>query len=214
MTAPRAVRIGGAAGYWGDSNQAPRQLVERGNVDYLVFDYLAEVTMSILVRAKAADPTKGYAADFVHLVMKPLLADIKARGIKVVVNAGGVNVAACAAALRKVAADQGIPLKVGTVEGDDLLGRMDDLRSGDIREMFSGAPLPDELTSANAYLGAFPIAAALDAGAEVVITGRCVDSAVTLGKRWSRKFGPVVKVDRMTKDVIQNEETQEPFARV
>lgn len=181
MTSPRSIRIGGAAGYWGDSNQAPRQLVEQGNVDYLVFDYLAEVTMSILVRAKAADPTKGYAADFVHLVMKPLLPDLKAKGIKIVVNAGGVNIAACAAALRKVAADQGIPLKVGIVEGDDLLGRMDDLRSRDIREMFSGAPLPDELASANAYLGAFPIAAALDGGAEVVITGRCVDSAVTLG---------------------------------
>ncbi|MCX7568104.1 DUF1446 domain-containing protein [Sulfitobacter sp. F26169L] len=176
-----SVRIGGAAGYWGDSTQAPRQLVEKGNVDYLVFDYLAEVTMSILVRAKAADPTKGYAADFVHLVMKPLLPQIKEKGIKVVVNAGGVNIAACADALRKVAADQGIALKVGIVEGDDLLGRMDDLRSRDIREMFSGAPLPDELSSANAYLGAFPIAAALDGGAEVVITGRCVDSAVTLG---------------------------------
>lgn len=177
----RSIRIGGAAGYWGDSTQAPRQLAEQGNVDYLVFDYLAEVTMSILVRAKAADPTKGYAADFVHLVMKPLLPLLKEKGIKVVVNAGGVNIAACAEALRKVAADQGIPLKVGIVEGDDLLGRMDDLRSRDIREMFSGAPLPDELASANAYLGAFPIAAALDAGAEVVITGRCVDSAVTLG---------------------------------
>ncbi len=177
----RSIRIGGAAGYWGDSNQAPRQLVEQGNVEYLVFDYLAEVTMSILVRAKAADPTKGYAADFVHLVMKPLLPLLKEKGVKVVVNAGGVNIAACAEALRKVAADQGIPLKVGIVEGDDLLGRMDDLRSRDIREMFSGAPLPDELASANAYLGAFPIAAALDGGAEVVITGRCVDSAVTLG---------------------------------
>lgn len=181
MSAKRSVRIGGAAGYWGDSNQAPRQLVEQGNVDYLVFDYLAEVTMSILVRAKAADPTKGYAADFVHLVMKPLLPQLKAKGVKVVVNAGGVNIAACAEALRKVAADQGIALKVGIVEGDDLLGRMDDLRSRGIQEMFSGAPLPDELASANAYLGAFPIAAALDGGAEVVITGRCVDSAVTLG---------------------------------
>jgi hypothetical protein len=181
MTASRSVRIGGAAGYWGDSTQAPRQLVENGNVDYLVFDYLAEVTMSVLVRAKAADPTKGYAADFVHLVMKPLLPDLKARGIRIVVNAGGVNVTACAEALRKVAADLGIPLRIGTVEGDDLLGRVDALRSRDIREMFSGAPLPRELTSANAYLGAFPIAAALSGGAEVVITGRCVDSALTLG---------------------------------
>lgn len=181
MTGKKSVRIGGAAGYWGDSTEAPRQLVEHGQVDYLVFDYLAEVTMSILVRAKAADPAKGYAADFVHLVMKPLLPRLKEKGIKVVVNAGGVNVSACAQALRKVAAEQGIDLKVGTVEGDDLLARTDDLRAMGIREMFSGAELPAELTSANAYLGAFPIAAALDGGAEVVITGRCVDSAVTLG---------------------------------
>lgn len=181
MTGQRSVRIGGAAGYWGDSTEAPRQLVEHGNVDYLVFDYLAEVTMSILVRAKATDPAKGYAADFVHLVMKPLLPDLKAKGGRIVVNAGGVNVTACAEALRKVAADQGIPLRIGVVEGDDLLGRMDELRNRDIREMFSGAPLPPDLTSANAYLGAFPIAAALSGGAEVVITGRCVDSALTLG---------------------------------
>ena len=181
MSGAKSIRIGGAAGYWGDSPQAPRQLIDQGRVDYLVFDYLAEVTMSILVRAKEADPTKGYAADFVHLVMKPLLPDLKAKGIKVVVNAGGVNIAACADALRQVADAQGIALKIGIVEGDDLMGRMGDLRKKGITEMFSGAPLPDTLASANAYLGAFPIAAALDGGAEVVITGRCVDSAVTLG---------------------------------
>jgi hypothetical protein len=177
----RTIRIGGASGYWGDSNEAPRQLVMRGELDYLVFDYLAEVTMSILARAKAKDPDQGYARDFVDLAMKPLIHEIKARGIKVVVNSGGVNVAACAAALAKVAADAGVDLKIGTVEGDDLMDRMEGLRAGGITEMFSGAPLPDKLASANAYLGAFPIAAALDKGADVVITGRCVDSAVTLG---------------------------------
>ncbi|WP_169569880.1 acyclic terpene utilization AtuA family protein [Sneathiella limimaris] len=177
----KEVRIGGASGYWGDSQEAPRQLLEKGNVDYLVFDYLAEVTMSILVRAKQKSPDLGYARDFVDLVMKPLLPAIKAKGVKVVVNAGGVNIAACAEALRKVAADQGLSLKVGIVEGDDVLDQLPRLAAEGTREMFQDKPMPDSMISANAYLGAFPIAAALDAGAEVVITGRCVDSAVTLG---------------------------------
>ncbi|USG60730.1 DUF1446 domain-containing protein [Sneathiella marina] len=177
----KTVRIGGASGYWGDSQEAPRQLVMKGNVDYLVFDYLAEVTMSILVRAKQKDPEAGYAKDFIGLVMKPLISEIKTRGIKVVVNAGGVNVAACAAALAKVASDAGVSLNIGTVEGDNLTDRIEELRGQDVTEMFSGKAMPEKMISANAYLGAFPIAAALDAGAEVVITGRCVDSAVTLG---------------------------------
>lgn len=177
----KTIRIGGASGYWGDSQEAPRQLVMKGNVDYLVFDYLAEVTMSILVRAKQKDPEAGYAKDFIGLVMKPLINEIKSRGIKVVVNAGGVNVAACAAALAKVAADAGISLNIGTVEGDNLTDRLNDLREQGVAEMFSDKAMPEKMISANAYLGAFPIAAALGAGAEVVITGRCVDSAVTLG---------------------------------
>lgn len=177
----KKIRIGGASGYWGDSQEAPRQLVMHGDIDYLVFDYLAEVTMSILVRAKAKSELGGYARDFVDLVMKPLIHEIKARNIRVVVNAGGVNVPACAAALAKVAEDAGVDLKIGTVEGDDLLDRADELRAAGVTEMFTGAAMPDKLVSANAYLGGFPIAAALDAGADVVITGRCVDSAVTLG---------------------------------
>ncbi len=190
MNDERTVRIGGAAGYWGDSQEAPRQLVLQGGIDYLVFDYLAEVTMSILVRAKEKSADAGYARDFVEGVMKPLLHEIKARGIRVVANAGGVNVTACAAALATVADEAGIELKIGTVEGDDLMGDSERLRADGVKEMFSGAELPEQLISANAYLGAFPIAAALDAGAEVVITGRCVDSAVTLGPlihefRWS-----------------------------
>ncbi|MCR9212996.1 MAG: DUF1446 domain-containing protein [Proteobacteria bacterium] len=177
----KTVRIGGASGYWGDSQEAPRQLVMKGNVDYLVFDYLAEVTMSILVRAKQRSPDAGYAKDFVDLVMKPLIHEIKSRGIKVVVNAGGVNISACAKALADVASNAGVDLKIGIVEGDDLVDELDRLRDQNVQEMFSGAEMPDQMISANAYLGAFPIAAALDAGAEVVITGRCVDSAVTLG---------------------------------
>jgi hypothetical protein len=177
----RKIRIGGASGYWGDSQEAPKQLVLQGNIDYLVFDYLAEVTMSILVRAKEKNPQAGYARDFVDLAMKPLLHEIKSRGIKVVANAGGVNVKACADALAKVSSEAGIKLKIATVEGDDVMPRLDELRQAGTTEMFTEADLPNEMISANAYLGAFPIAAALAAGADVVITGRCVDSAVTLG---------------------------------
>ncbi len=181
MSNKHSIRIGGAAGYWGDSPEAARQLVMHGDIDYLVFDYLAEVTMSILVRAREKNPAMGYAPDFIHLVMKPLLAEIVRRRIRVVVNCGGVNVTGCAEALRTTAHEAGIALNIGTVEGDDIMPQMSvQIRSG-IREMFTGAPVPDDLVSANAYLGAFPIAAALDAGADVVITGRCVDSAVTLG---------------------------------
>jgi len=177
----RVVRIGGASGYWGDSAEAARQLVEKGAIDYLVFDYLAEVTMSILVRARAKAPDAGYAKDFVDLVMKPLLPEIRKRGIKVIANAGGVNIPACAAALAKVAEEAGLDLRIATVTGDDLLGRVEELRGQDVRDMTTGRPMPERLISANAYLGAFPIAAALDAGADIVITGRCVDSATTLG---------------------------------
>jgi len=177
----KVVRIGGASGYWGDSAEAARQLVEKGNVNYLVFDYLAEVTMSILVRARAKAPDAGYARDFIDLVMKPLLPEIQRRGIRVIANAGGVNIRACAAALAQVAEEGGLKLRIATVTGDDLMPRIDELRGQDVRDMTTGKPMPERLISANAYLGAFPIAAALDAGADIVITGRCVDSATTVG---------------------------------
>ena len=176
----KIVRIGGASGFWGDSALGAPQLVAAG-VDYLVFDYLAELTMSILINARAKDPALGYATDFVDVAMKGVLRDLAARGIKVVSNAGGVNPRACAGALEKLCAEQGVPLKIAVVEGDDVLERMPALREGGVTEMFSGAPLPEKILSANAYLGAIPIADALRLGADVVITGRCVDSAVTLG---------------------------------
>ena len=181
MTSRANVRIGGASGYWGDTADAPRQLVEGGDLDFLVFDYLAEVTMAILGKQKSRNPDAGFATDFVSGVMKPLIGTIAAKGIRVVANAGGVNLDACARALRQVANDAGVTLRIATVEGDDLLGQADRLRAQGVREMFTEAPLPDRLMSANAYFGAFPIAAALDAGADIVLTGRCVDSAVTLG---------------------------------
>ncbi len=177
----KIVRIGSASGFWGDTASAAPQLVARGDVQYLVFDYLAEVTMSILAAQKAKDASQGYARDFVHITMKALLPQLKARGIKVVANAGGVNPLACRDALAAVAAELGIALKIGVVLGDDLLPRAAELRARGLSEMFSVAPFPAKPASINAYLGATPIAAALAAGAEVVITGRCVDSAVTLG---------------------------------
>ena len=177
----KIVRIGGASGYWGDTSSAPRQLVEKGDIHYLVFDYLAEVTMSILAKLRARSEDAGYAVDFVTAAMKPLIGEIARRKIKVIANAGGVNLPACRKALEKAAEEAGISLKIGVVEGDDLMPRIKELRGANIREMQSGAPLPEKILSANAYLGAFPIAAALAAGADIVITGRCVDSALVLG---------------------------------
>ena len=176
----KIIKIGGASGFWGDSALGAPQLVAAG-VDYLVFDYLAELTMSILVNAKTKDAALGYAADFVDVAMKSVLKDLAAKGIKVVSNAGGMNPRACAAALQKLCDEQGVTLSIAVVEGDDVLDRIAALRGRGVTEMFSGAPLPEKILSANAYLGAIPVAAALKRGADVVITGRCVDSAVTLG---------------------------------
>ena len=167
------VRIGGAAGFWGDSALGPRQLIEGGDLDYLVFDYLAELTMSLLAAARRKQPELGYATDFID-VMRDVLGDALARGVRVVANAGGINPQGCAAALRALAAQQGLAPRIAVVEGDDVSALLPELRA-------EGVALPATILSANAYLGALPIKAALDAGADVVITGRCVDSAVTLG---------------------------------
>jgi len=177
------LRIGGASGFWGDAARATPQLLNTDDLDYIVYDYLAEITMSIMARARAKDDSKGYALDFISAAMTPNLALIAARGIKVVSNAGGVNPKACAEALRAVIAEQGLSLKVACVEGDDLMATVEQLQASGVTEMFSGEAFPplDKLQSINAYLGAFPVARALEAGADIVVTGRCVDSAVTLG---------------------------------
>jgi hypothetical protein len=177
----RAIRIGCASGFLGDSFDAAPQLVRSGDLDYLVFDYLAEVTMSLLAELRLKDAGAGYAKDFVRTTMRALAKDIEQRGIKVIANAGGVNPAACAAALERLLAEQGVSLKVAYITGDDLMSQRDDWDGAGIAEMFTGMPLPQKRLSMNAYLGAFPIAAALAKGADIVITGRVVDSAVTLG---------------------------------
>ncbi|HJM50206.1 MAG TPA: acyclic terpene utilization AtuA family protein [Alphaproteobacteria bacterium] len=174
------VRIGGAAGFWGDTNAAPVQLVEGGKLDYVVFDYLAEVTMSILARAKAKNADAGYAIDFIQYVMPAIVRPVAEQGIRVIANAGGMNSQACAEAVRKIAAEAGVSLKVAVVLGDDLMPRLDEVRALGPTEWASGEALPEKLASMNAYLGAFSIAEALADGADVVITGRVVDSAVTL----------------------------------
>ena len=177
----KTVRIGCHSGFWGDTETAAPQLVRHGHVDYLVSDYLAEVTMSIMAAQKLRNPQAGYATDFVTAVMAPLAREIAGKKIKVVTNAGGVNPLACRDAVLKACEAAGVKLKVAVVLGDDLQPRIEELRKLGIREMDTGAELPARVASMNAYLGGFPIARALSEGADVVITGRCVDSAVTLG---------------------------------
>ena len=178
-TRPATVRIGGASGYWGDSDIALPQFLREGDLDYIVFDCLAEITMSIMARARAKDPALGYASDFVSL-LRPHLKTIADQRVKILSNAGGVNPRACGEAVRALVKAAGLDLKVAVIEGDDLLARAGDFTQ--THEMFSGEAFPPlaKLASINAYLGAFPIAAALERGADIVITGRGVDSAVTL----------------------------------
>ena len=178
--AARVVRIGGASGFWGDSLLGPVQLVERGEIDYLVFDYLAETTMSILAAARMKDPEAGYATDFVHSAMRAVLAQVSRKRIKVLANAGGINPEACRRALLGLAAELGVELKVAVVEGDDVNDRLASL-APTLIDSVTPATLPAKTLSANAYLGALPVVRALAEGADVVITGRCVDSALTLG---------------------------------
>ncbi|MGI9286182.1 MAG: acyclic terpene utilization AtuA family protein [Pseudomonadales bacterium] len=179
----KIIRIGGASGFWGDAARATPQLLAAGGLDFIVYDYLAEITMSIMARARAKDPEKGYAVDFVSAAMKPNLPEIANQGVRIIANAGGVNPQACAAALRAVVVELGLNLKVACVLGDDLIEQREQLAMRELPEMFSGESFPaaDRVQSINAYLGAFPVAKALDLGADIIVTGRGVDSAVTLG---------------------------------
>lgn len=176
----KTVRIGGASAFYGDSQLSARQLVDGGEIDYLIFDYLAEVTMAILSQARARNDNYGYAVDFVTVAMKDVLQDCAKKGIKVIANAGGMNVPSCIAALKQLCSELDINLNIAGVYGDDLSARRSELSDCDLSETQSKQPLHKRLASINAYLGAQPIADALAAGADIVVTGRIVDSALTI----------------------------------
>ncbi|XP_041925611.1 uncharacterized protein lratb.1 [Alosa sapidissima] len=180
-SAKKPVRIGCASGFWGDTATSAPQLIYGGNVDFLVFDYLSEITMSLLTAAKAKVPNLGYAPDFVQAAIAPFIKDIHKKGIRVVSNAGGVNPLACAAALQEVAQKAGLNMKIAVVTGDDLMPQKDSLGKVRMVDTDGQKSLPKMLHSMNAYLGAMPIKRCLDQGADIVVTGRCVDSAVVLG---------------------------------
>jgi len=174
------IRIANGQGFWGDWLDAPVRLVEQGPIDYLALDYLAEITMSIVQKQKNEDPNLGYARDFPPL-MGRLAKQLRERGVKVIANAGGVNPIACAREVRRLAPD----LKVAVVLGDDIYPDLDDMlaRGLAMSNMDTGEPLAairQKILSANAYIGAFPLAEALATGADVVIAGRCTDTALTL----------------------------------
>jgi hypothetical protein len=186
MTA-RVVRVAAGQGFWGDWLEAPVRQVQGGPIDYLMMDYLAEVTMSILQKQKARDPAAGYARDFVPL-MERILPDLVAKNIKVTSNAGGVNPRACAQAVLEVARKLGLAgkVRVALVTGDDILPCLDELlaKGHELRDMDTGRPLSDireKVRSANAYIGMAPIVEALRGGANVVVTGRVTDTGLTLG---------------------------------
>ena len=185
MTNNRIVRVANAQGFWGDSLLGPIRLVEEGPVDYLTFDYLAEITMSIMQKQKMRKPETGYALDFV-LMLQKILPACKEKGIKIIANAGGVNPKACLAASKKVIEDLGITgMKIAIVEGDDIMDRLDEITAGNenLQNMETGediSTIRDKITSANVYIGAGPIVEALQAGADIVITGRASDPSVVV----------------------------------
>lgn len=176
----KAVRIGGASAYMGDSAFGAMQLSEAQDVHYLAFDFMSEITMPAMAMARQANPEAGYASNFVNVTIPAIAARCRQKGIRLVANAGGVNPLACARAVEARLAELGVELSVAVVHGDDILDLAEEDRET-ARDFYSGGPMPAGLLSANAYLGALPIAQALELGADIVITGRVVDSACTLG---------------------------------
>lgn len=180
------ILIANGSGFWGDSILAPRRLVNEGPLHYLTLDFLAEVTMSIMQKLRSRDPNAGYATDFITILDR-ILPQMVDQGIKVVSSAGGVNPEACRRAVAGVIRKHDLTgLKVGIVSGDDILGRLAELRAAgaELSNLDSGEPfhnIEDRMTSANAYLGAFPIAEALALGADIVICGRVTDPSLVLG---------------------------------
>jgi hypothetical protein len=180
-----SIRIASGQGFWGDLLTAPMMQVRRGPIDYLVMDYLAEITMSILQKQKLRNPSFGYARDFIE-TMDAIIEDVVRKGIRIITNAGGVNPQAAAEAVLAIARSHGISgLRIGIVTGDDILHRIDDLIAAGypLLHMDTGVPIAqvrDRLLSANVYLGARPVVEALARGAQIVITGRVTDTGLTL----------------------------------
>ena len=174
------IRIANGQGFWGDWLEAPVRLVEQGPLDYLTLDYLAEVTMAILQKQRQRDPALGYATDFPPLMAR-LASKLRERGVRVVANAGGLNPVGCAREVRRLAPD----LRVSVVTGDDVTQRISEFveRGHALQNLDTGEPIaaiPGKVLSASVYLGAFPLAAALATGADVVISGRCADAALVM----------------------------------
>src|SRR5437867_4398536 len=187
------VRIGNGCGFWGDNIDAPVLLARAGGLHYLTLEYLAELTMSILALQKQKDPEAGFAGDFLDVLerLTPILQSQPR--LKIVTNAGGMNPSGCAARARDILSEAGCQAKIGIVTGDDLLPRLDDLLQAGhaLNNLDSGAPLAEvrpHVVSANAYLGAAPIAEALRQGARIVITGRVADASLTVGPA-AHEFG-------------------------
>jgi acyclic terpene utilization AtuA family protein len=204
----RVVRVAAGQGFWGDWLEAPVRQIRGGPIDYLMMDYLAEVTMSIMQKQKSRDPKAGYARDFIPL-MERILPDIVKKRIRVISNAGGVNPRGCAEALLEVARRLGLGgrVKVGLVTGDDILDRLDELidRGHLLANMETGRPLADirdRVQSANAYLGMGPIVEALRDGADVVVTGRVTDTGLTLGPIFHEFGWPVEDWDKVAAGTV------------
>ena len=202
------IRIASGQGFWGDWLEAPVRQVESGSIDYLVMDYLAEVTMSIMQKQRARDPSKGYARDFVPLMGRILPTCIE-KGIRVIANAGGVNPLACRDEVLSVAREAGLAgrARVGVITGDDLMERLDELLTEDVelRNMETGEPLStvrDQVQSANAYIGAAPILRALEGGADVVIAGRTTDTALTYAPMIYEFGWPDDRWDRIAAGIV------------
>ena len=180
----KTIRIAAGQGFWGDWLEAPKHQIRKGQIDYLILDYLAEVTMSIMMRQKLKDPNQGYARDFVDLI-DDILPELVEKKVRVLANAGGVNPTACAKAVVAAAQKKGLKVKVAVVMGDDILDQLDQLMASgnELRNMESEAPIStvqDKLISANVYFGAAPMVEALAAGAQIIITGRVTDTGLTL----------------------------------
>ncbi len=203
----KTIRIGNGQGFWGDNIDAPALLLRGGEIDYIGMDYLAEVTLSIMMRQKLRDPNLGYATDFIDFI-RQVLPELHSRQVRVITNAGGLNPRACRERIFAVARELGLRgLRVGIVEGDDLMPRLRDLVAAghELANMDTGAPLAPHLgqvTSANAYLGAAPVVAALRQGALIVLCGRITDTALALAPLMYEFDWPADAWDRLAAGTI------------